>query len=92
MINNDIKSDIASKLNGIMEKRFNINISEHDADILDKHLLGEDMGFAARDLLYLFFDVENVFNVKIDKKYILNGKFTSFNNIVEIIYSELHGD
>ncbi|KHD13714.1 peptide maturation system acyl carrier-related protein [Clostridium butyricum] len=79
--------EIKNKLGELLEKRFNINFS--DNDLVNKSLLGKDINLKSRDLLYIFFDVEDTFNIKIEEKYIVSHKFNTFNNICNIICCEL---
>jgi acyl carrier protein len=47
--------------------------------------LGKEWGLAPRDLLYLFFDIENEFGISIPEEAIEKGKFDTINNIAGII-------
>ena len=76
-------------LKNIFTQRFNIDMEQQEGTLLDKHLLGTDMGLVARDLLYLYFDIEKEFGITIPDEDIAGDKFTTFNNIVEIIYNQL---
>lgn len=73
------------KVNRIFLNRFHINIDQKDATFLDKQLLGYDWGFNARDLLYLYFDLEKECNIKIPQEFIIQGKFKTINNIIELL-------
>ncbi|SHK27219.1 acyl carrier protein [Clostridium cavendishii DSM 21758] len=72
-------------LKNIFMQRFSIDIVQQEGKFLDKHLLGWDIGLSARDLLYLYFDIEKEFGVTIPEDDIAEGKFTTFNNIVEML-------
>lgn len=77
--------NIACKLKEIFENRFGINQTYWNNETVHKHLLSSSIGFAARDLIYLFFDIEKEFEVKIPEEYIVQGRFCSFSNILEMI-------
>lgn len=78
---------INKKLKDIFKDRFNLDIC-HES-FLNKQLLGKEIGLQPRDLIYLFFDVENTFGIKIKEEYIVTHKFDTFDNICEIICNEL---
>jgi peptide maturation system acyl carrier-related protein len=82
--------EINSTLKEIFQKRFGIDLNtineEHDA----KNLLGKEWGFASRDLIYLYFDVEKAFGITIPQADIIDGKFSSISNIVGIISHQLN--
>ena len=71
--------DIVKK---IFNKRFNINLDEKDNTQLNKSLLGK---LEARDLLYIYFDIEREFGISISEEVIEEGNFDSVNNIISAI-------
>lgn len=79
--------EIDEKLKEILKNRFDLNL--HDENLLEKNLLGKEIRLQARDLVYIFFDVENTFNIKIKEEYVVSNKFTTFNNIRDIVCQEL---
>lgn len=80
---------IKEKLLKIFESRFDMNLTELWEDLQEEHFLGSKMRMAPRDLLYLHYDIEKEFDIKIAQEHIVNGKFSSLNNIVHIINYEL---
>jgi len=76
-------------LKNIFTQRFNIDVEQQEGTLLDKHLLGGDIRLNARDLIYLYFDIEKEFGITLPEEDIAEGKFNTFNNIVEIIYNQL---
>ncbi len=80
---------IKNKLVKIFESRFDMNLTVRWDDMQDEHFLGSKMRLAPRDLLYLHYDIEKEFDIKIAEEHIVNGKFSSLNNIVHIISCEL---
>ena len=80
---------VKDRLQKILMQRFNINLGTQWQDIQDEHLLGSKIRMAPRDLLYLHSDIEKEFNIKIPEKHIVDGKFSSINNIVQIVCDEL---
>lgn len=55
----------------------------------NEKLLGKKIGLNARDLLILFFRIEEEFNIKIPESIITEGKFTTFKEMEEIIEEQL---
>ncbi len=80
---------IKEGLLNIFSQRFNIDFTKWDKDYYSKNLLGEEIQLSARDLLYIFFDVKNQFNITIPQEEIANAKFTTFGGILEIVQNEM---
>jgi acyl carrier protein len=79
-------AEIKEKLKGIFEEQFGIDFSKGGEDVLEQHLLGGQWCFYPSYLLYLFFAIEKVFGIKIEEEDILTGRFSTFNQIADIIY------
>ncbi|MCX7921763.1 MAG: peptide maturation system acyl carrier-related protein [Clostridia bacterium] len=86
-----VHDDVNSKLKDVFKNRFDLDIAALGEEALDRELLGAEIRFAPRDLLYLFFDIEKNFDITIPQEAIISGKFNTFNNIVEIICSVQEG-
>lgn len=56
-------------------------IKEHK----NEKLLGVKVGLTARDLLVIFFMTEQLFGIEINEKTIIEGQFTTFEQIVDQI-------
>lgn len=80
---------VYSTLKNVFKQRFDIDVEQKEGTLFDKHLLGMDIGLEARDLVYLYFDIEREFGIAIPEEDIAGGKFNTFNNIAEIIYDQL---
>lgn len=79
--------EISEKLKEIFKNRLNIDImNEH---LFNKELLGSEIRLQPRELIYIFFDIETIFNIKIKEEYIILNKFRTFNDICKIICNEL---
>lgn len=85
----NITGDTMIRLKKIFIDRFEMSLDSFSSEVLGKNLLGKEFGFAARDLIYLFFDVEKEFGITIPEEDIVAGKFNTFNNILEIIHNQL---
>lgn len=56
-------------------------IKEHRND----KLLGTNIGMTARDLLIVFFMVEELYGIEISEKEIVDGRFSTYEQIVNLI-------
>ena len=81
------KKTIKKKIELILKNRMNIIISEDDLDV---HLLGKELDWMPRKLVYLYFFIQEEFDIEIDKKYILDGSFSTINSIIDIIYGAVN--
>ena len=80
-----IKEDLIK----IFIKRFNIDLNKLGKDSFSKNLLGKELNLYARDLLYIYFDAMNEFNITIPQEDIAQGKFSTFDGIFEIILKQM---
>ncbi|HOM03449.1 MAG TPA: peptide maturation system acyl carrier-related protein [Acetivibrio sp.] len=86
---NKVQDNIALKLLTMLKDEFQWDYIDVWEEIKDKPLLGYDMGMRPRHLVYLFFSIEKYFGITIHEKYIIDGRFNTLANIVEIIKEEL---
>lgn len=78
------------KLNNIFKNRFGIQLFNNKLDIdINDNLLGSKFRLAARDLIYLLYDVEKEFDITISKDDIDKIEFNTINNIINIINLKL---
>ncbi len=76
---------IAGRLKGILNNRFELDMDAKEEQTLSLDFLGAAWGLSARDLLYLFLDVEKEFGITIPEEDVAAGNFNSFDNIMGII-------
>jgi len=81
---------VKGELISLFKERYNLDFKERYREYLDSHLLGAKLKLNTLDLLYLFKDVEKKFNIIISEEAVVKGKFSTFNNILEIIYAEMN--
>lgn len=67
---------------------FEIDLTK-DNSLLKKNLLGNEIGMAPRDLLSLYFYIEENFKITIPQEAIAKKQFTYFNGICQIIKKQL---
>lgn len=75
-----IKYDIRSKILKIANK----DITENDVN-----MLGKPYYIEPRNLVYLFLDIQEDYDINICEEYLKNQQFTTINGIASIIVSHL---
>lgn len=80
---------IAGRLKGILKNRFELDMDAKEEQALSLDFLGAAWGLSARDLLYLYFDVEKEFGISIPEEDVAAGNFSSFDNIMGIIRRQI---
>ncbi len=81
-------NNIDKTLVKLLNEKYNLNVDIENIDVLNKNIMGTEFNLSPVDMLCLFFDVENLFNIRIPQEDIVSGKFNSFSNIINMI-SEL---
>lgn len=85
---NDINI-IRDKVIEIFEQRLQVNLKNYKDNYCDEEIFGQYMRFNASDMLYVYFDIEKDFKIEIPEEAIINGSFSTINNIVNIIYKQI---
>jgi len=83
-------TQVYHKLGEIFNIRFRINFDNQSKKFFDKNLLDDEIGFTPSCLLYLFFDIEKKFDIKIPEEEIVSKNFNSINKIIEIISRQVN--
>lgn len=78
----DIKKDIRARI----EKIANKDIPEEDG-----HLLGKPYYLEPRDLVYLFMELQEDYQIQVEEQELRNQSFTTVANIANIVYQHLTG-
>jgi peptide maturation system acyl carrier-related protein len=76
------------KLVAILRDNFPVDQDSLPPGWQNHHFLGNTFRFAARDLLALLYHVEREFPIKVPENEIASGKFSTFENIIDIIKKE----
>jgi peptide maturation system acyl carrier-related protein len=87
-MDNLLKSQVEAGIFRIFKDRFNIDFNELGEEYFRKSLLGQDFQLAARDLLYIYFDIKKEFNIIIPEEDIAKGKFSTLNGLIEIVINQ----
>lgn len=89
MDNENLKKEILERLNAIIYKLFNIDIDISSNNIKSVDIFTDKYFLQPRDLVYLFFETQKEFNIRIPQSSIINGCFRTINGIMEIVYSQI---
>lgn len=85
----ELEENIKYRLMNIIKNRLEINLDNAKEELLNKDFLGSHFRLEPRDMLYLYFDIENEFNILIPQEDIAKGTFNNFNNIAKIISNQI---
>lgn len=88
---NVVSLTVEDRLKKLFSEGYGIDIDmmeKRNSEVKSENLLGVAFQFRARDLLYLYFDIEREFSIKIPEEDIASGKFSSFDDISEIIKNQ----
>lgn len=77
------------KLAEIIHRRFGITPQEWSEERMDCAFIGPEWQFTARDLVYLYVDVEREFDLSIPAEEVAKGNFNSFRHVERIILHEM---
>lgn len=86
------KGLVIAKLKKIFTDRCNFSYDKYDEEYLGKNLLGYEINLNARDLVYIFFDIENEFEISIPESFIINGNFSNLKSITDIVMKLVNSD
>ena len=84
-----MREDINNRLKKIIFERMKIDMDEVADEDKDYTFFHPMFGFSSTDMLYIFFDVEKEFDIKIPETDINENRFSSFNSIADIIEEQL---
>lgn len=77
--------EISNKLLAVLKEKFDMDYIGKWEDIKDLNLLGYKLCFEPRDMVYLLYEIESIFDIKIPEEYIVNGSFNTLSNISGVI-------
>lgn len=77
------RSEIAQALNNLLRERTGNTIPN---SLMDEQFLGSKVNMQPRDLIYLLYTMEDYFHLKVPDEYLINKKFSTFREVVDIIY------
>lgn len=77
-------------LEDLFLKRFELDMRKNNGEFKEKALLGNIVGLNARDLIYIYYDIESKFDIEIPQEQVAKGNFDTFNHILEIVREQLN--
>lgn len=80
------RENIREAIVNILKEKIVINHDFSDEKLFGQELTGGALRLRAREMLRLFFEVENEFNTRIPEEKIIEGKFNTINDITEIVF------
>lgn len=69
----------------LLAERLQVNPTMLIRENYDIPLTGRIFGFYARDLVYLFFEIEKYFNVQIATEDLSDGRFNTITGIIKLL-------
>ncbi|WP_027183709.1 hypothetical protein [Desulfovibrio inopinatus] len=78
--------NVAAKINDVICDKFDIDILEKG--LADKHFFSRDVNLYARNLVYILFETEQLFGVKLNEGDVLSDQFYTLNGLSELICSK----
>lgn len=84
----DLKQEITERVCKVLVKKIDVNYRLLTEEGLELPLTGRKIGLRARDLVYLFFEVEKEFDIKINTDNLENYKFNTILGIVELVMEQ----
>lgn len=79
------KQDTSSRVEKILIEKLNINTNLINSNYYNQLLTGRVFNLRSRDMIYLFFEIEKEFNIKINTLDILHNEFNTIHGVIEII-------
>ena len=79
-----MKEEIEFKINKIFLKRSGIDFSENP-ELQTELLFGERIAMPARELVYVYVDLEKTLGIEIPEKQIIGKRFDTYRHVVECV-------
>lgn len=77
------------KVNTVVKEKLLIDLSGLSDDERDISLLSTRFGVKPRDLVAIFKELEDAFNIKFTKEDIMDSRFDIYNNIIDSIMKQV---
>lgn len=84
------REEITNEVNRVIRNKLYIDLSKLTKEQQDYSLLHPKVGLEPRDLLAIFFELQNAFNIKFEEKDIMENRFDYYNNIIYIVEEKLY--
>ncbi len=83
------RKEIINETNLVIRNNLHIDLSKLTKEQENYSLLHPKVGLEPRDLVAIFFELQNAFNIKFEEKDIMENRFDYYNNIIDIIEEKL---
>lgn len=83
------KKDIECKIKEIFKKKFFLDLDKMRKEEENMSMLDPSIGMMPRDLLTLFFELQECFEIKFEEKDILEKRFDCYSDIVSLIEEKI---
>ena len=83
------RKEITNKVNLVIRNNLYIDLSKLTKEQENYSLLHPKVGLEPRDLIAIFFEIQNAFNIKFEEKDIMENRFDYYNNIIDIVEEKL---
>lgn len=89
MDNENLKKEILERIKAIFFKLYKTDIDITSNSSMKADIFTNKYFLQPRDLVYMFFEVQKEFNIRIPQSSIINGCFRTIYGIMETVYSQL---
>ncbi len=76
-------AEVQAQINNLINEHLNINILESKLE--NNHFFSKQIDLLARELIFFFFKIEEIFGIKIQEDEILSEEFYSLNGLSKIV-------
>ncbi len=80
-----MKENVKESLIHICKNLLEWDVKRDWDKLSNMQFFGSEIDMEVNDLLYLFFEIENYFGIKVPEEFIVNEKFVNLSNIVNLI-------
>ena len=81
---------VKNQLYEIFYKNTGIDFHQFDENIMKKNLFSSQINLQPFELVYVFYDIEEIFDVKFSEQDIVSGKFFTLESICKVIENNLN--
>ena len=82
------KEEIANKVIEVINNAVKVDLANYSNLLTEKSLFDLEIGLLPRDLLEIFFELQEAFNITFEEKDVIDSRFDMLPNIVECIYEK----
>lgn len=83
------KEDIELRIRNFIKEKLDVDITEKHTEYTNISLLSPEIGLKPRDLLVIFFEMEQIFNIHFLEEDITKKRFDILSDMVDSIYEKI---